>query len=168
MASLVSIERGAASAAATPVIAAAVATPAAAAAGDRLIVSGAGYAPSNGTYLKAPASEDSNGHAKYVKEGDAGRIIRFYTNNCWIIDQAGPAPYQLVGGPSGHDFTTGSGTWQPFQGSIGAPPMPTVTVVSASGVAATPAAAAPTSTVVARFDSVWSTCWACSACCRIS
>lgn len=90
----------------------------------RIVVSGAGYAPSNGTYVKGPS--EFEGHAMYLKEGgDASSMIRFYEGT-WIIDQSGPAPYKLVGGPSGREFVAGTGTWQPFQGSVGVPPMPTV------------------------------------------
>jgi hypothetical protein len=136
-ATLVSIERGTAAA------------PAVAAGGGRIVVSGAGYAPSNGTYVKAPASEDVNGHAKYVKEGDTSRIIRYYEGH-WILDQPGPAPYKLAGGPSDHDFAIGSGVWQGFQGTLGVAPMPVVS--SEHGTASTAAAASHASGP--RFDPV--------------
>jgi hypothetical protein len=122
----------------------------AAAGGDQVIVSGAGYAPSNGTYVKQPASADQFGHAVYAKEGEPSRIIRYvlmsggFGHEGWIVDQPGPAPYKLVGGPSDHDFVAG-GHWETFQGTIGAPPMPTVVCapVAAAAAAAAPSADAP-------------------------
>jgi hypothetical protein len=137
-ATLVSVEHGAAAAGSV------------AAAGGRIVVSGAGYAPSNGTYVKAPASEDVNGHAKYVKEGDTSRIIRYYEGH-WILDQPGPAPYKLAGGPSDHDFATGSGVWQGFQGTLGVAPMPTV--VLAVAPPALPPAADSAEAFVAKLAS---------------
>ena len=113
---------------------------------DAVIVSGAGYEPSNGVYVRQAG--DRNGHAVYAKEGDTSRIMMFtlasdgFGFEGWILDQPGPAPYKFVGGGS-HDFEASAGVWQPFQSGIGVAPMPTVVPRAPRATASGPAAVAP-------------------------